>query len=333
MKYLNVNPDLAWGRNFDISKAVIPFDKQSIEELTSALASVEIDPIGRVKGRIPSMPSLQRQYEMAKANSLEFPGFCVFNGIQEHLDPDLWSKAYRIFATLMGEVIGQDLIDQPILDRISVANQKKYDINIGDYLEVKSVSYKGGDFSKRWRYSDGRKGGDMHTDGVERPPKLTPKYFGFVVRYTSRKGGKSWLVSVPQVYLRIQKSAPKLLETLHNDFYFSLKGDEIDGKAFTKKPIIFKSGEEKGFDAVGAQYLRPYIHQGHELAGKPLTPIQVEALDAFDRELEHPDNVLVSDYVKGGFYVLNNHHALHVRTAYKDARGDRKRELIRVWAV
>ena len=64
MKYLNVNPDLAWGRNFDISKAVIPFDKQSIEELISALAGVEIDPIGRVTGIIPSMPSIQRQYEI-----------------------------------------------------------------------------------------------------------------------------------------------------------------------------------------------------------------------------------------------------------------------------
>ena len=108
MKCLNINPDLAWGRNFDISKAVIPFDKQSIEELTSALAGVEVDPIGRITGEIPLMPSLQRQYEMAKANQLEFPGFCVFNGIKEHLDPDLWFNAYRIFATFIGEILGQD---------------------------------------------------------------------------------------------------------------------------------------------------------------------------------------------------------------------------------
>ena len=165
----------------------------------------------------------------------------MFNGIQEHLDPDLWSGVCRVFAPFMGEVIGQDLIDKAVLDKISTEDQKKFSINIGDYLEIKSVSYKGGNFSKRWRYSDGKGGGDMHTDGVERPPKFTPKYFGQVMKNTSRNGGKSWLVSVPQIYLRLQKSVPKLLEVLHVDFCFSLKGDKIDGKEFTTKPIFFKS--------------------------------------------------------------------------------------------
>jgi hypothetical protein len=331
MTIFNINSKLAWKSDFKISQVIIPLEKESIEELKNALVQAKVDPIGRVRGKIPPMPTLKNQFEKAKKQQLEFPGFCVFNGIQEDLDTDIWGSALRVFAPFMGEVIGQDLIDKAILDRIAVADQKKFNINIGDYLEIKSVSYKGGNFSKRWRYSDGREGGDMHTDGVERPPKFTPKYFGLVVRNTSREGGKSWLVSVPQIYLRLQKFAPKLLEVLHADFCFSLKGDKINGKEFTTKPIFFKSGEKEGFDTIGVQYLRHYIHQGHELARKPLTDIQIKALDAFDRELLNPDNLLVSDYVKGGIYFLNNYHTLHGRSSFKDHPGDSKRELLRVW--
>ena len=331
MAILNINSKLAWKSDFEISQVDIPFEKESIKELKSAVLLARVDPIGRVTGKIPPMPALKKQFEEAKKKQLEFPGFCVFNGIQEHLDSNLWGKVLRVFAPFMGEVIGQDLIDKAILDRISIADQKKFSINIGDYLEIKSVSHKGGDLSKRWRYSDGQGGGDMHTDGVERPPKFTPKYFGQVLKNASRKGGKSWLVSVSQIYLRLQKFVPKLLEVLHNDFCFSLKGDKIDGKEFTTKPIFFKSGEKDGFDTIGAQYLRHYIHQGHELARKPLTDLQIMALDAFDRELLHSDNLLVSDYVKGGIYLYNNYHTIHGRSSFKDYPGDSKRELLRVW--
>ena len=188
-----------------------------------------------------------------------------------------------------------------------------------------------GIFSKRWRYSDGKGGGNMHTDGVERPSKFTPKYFGQVMKHASRTGGKSLLISVPQIYLRLQKSSPKLLEVLHADFCFSLKGDKIDGKEYTTKPIFFKSGEKDGFDTIGVQYLRHYIHQGYELAGKSLTDIQIKALDAIDRELAHPDNLLVSDYVEGGICLYNNYHTIHGRSSFEDHPGDRKRELLRVW--
>ena len=68
-----------------------------------------------------------------------------------------------------------------------------------------------------------------------------------------------------------------------------------------------------------------------EKAGKSLTDIQIKALDAFDRELLHPDNLLVSDYIKGGIYFLNNYHTIHGRSLFEDHPGDVKRELLRVW--
>ena len=128
MTILNINSKLAWKSDFEISQVFIPLEKESIKELKRAVLQARVDPIGRVTGIIPPMPTLKKQFEKARKKQLEFPGFCMFNGIQEHLDPDLWGNACRVFAPFMGEVIGQDLIDQTILDRISAADQKKYNI-------------------------------------------------------------------------------------------------------------------------------------------------------------------------------------------------------------
>ena len=48
MTILNINPKLAWKSDFDISQAVIPFEKESINELKNALLQVQVDPIGRI---------------------------------------------------------------------------------------------------------------------------------------------------------------------------------------------------------------------------------------------------------------------------------------------
>ena len=66
MKFLNINSELTWKSDFDISQTVIPFEKESIKELKSAVLQAKVDPIGRVTGKIPSMPTLKKQFEEAK---------------------------------------------------------------------------------------------------------------------------------------------------------------------------------------------------------------------------------------------------------------------------
>ena len=66
MTILNINSKLAWKSDFDISQAVITFENESIKELKNALLQVQIDPIGRINGIVPPMPTLKKQFEEAK---------------------------------------------------------------------------------------------------------------------------------------------------------------------------------------------------------------------------------------------------------------------------
>ena len=66
MTILNINSKLAWKSDFEISQVVIPFEKESIEELKSAVLQARVDPIGRVTGKIPPMPTLERTIRRSK---------------------------------------------------------------------------------------------------------------------------------------------------------------------------------------------------------------------------------------------------------------------------
>ena len=148
MTILNINSKLAWKSDFEISQVFIPLEKESIKELKNAVLQAKVNPIGRVTGTIPSMPTLKKQFAEAKKKQLEFPGFCMFNGIQKHIDPDQWGNACRVFAPFMGEVIGQDLIDQTILDRISAADQKNIISILVIILKLNQFLIKVGIFQK-----------------------------------------------------------------------------------------------------------------------------------------------------------------------------------------
>ena len=89
MTILNINSKLAWKSDFEISQVVIPFEKESIEELKSAVLQARVDPIGRVTGKIPPMPTLKKQFEEAKKKKLE-----VSNPVVSPLLPHLGDKQF-----------------------------------------------------------------------------------------------------------------------------------------------------------------------------------------------------------------------------------------------
>ena len=66
MTILNINSKLAWKSDFEISQVVIPFEKESIKELKNAALQAKVDPIGRITGIIPPMPTLKKQFEDAR---------------------------------------------------------------------------------------------------------------------------------------------------------------------------------------------------------------------------------------------------------------------------
>ncbi|MGJ3262398.1 MAG: TauD/TfdA family dioxygenase [Salinarimonas sp.] len=79
--------------------------------------------------------------------------------------------------------------------------------------------------------------------------------------------------------------------------------------------------------ALGCRYLRAFI----EAAG-PLTPIEREALDAFDTLAQDPALVVTQAMRLGDLLVVNNYTVLHSRTAFLDHdEPQARRLLLRLW--
>ena len=80
------------------------------------------------------------------------------------------------------------------------------------------------------------------------------------------------------------------------------------------------------------RYLRYWIEAGHEKAGQPLTPAQVNAFNVLDGVLNRRELRVEFDLKPGDMYFINNRWTLHNRTAFEDhADAARRRHLVRLW--
>jgi hypothetical protein len=79
-------------------------------------------------------------------------------------------------------------------------------------------------------------------------------------------------------------------------------------------------------------YLREFINMGAEELGEPLSDIQVEALELFERIANREDIVLTFRLEPGSASFINNYTVLHSRTAFEDwPEVERRRLLFRLW--
>ena len=75
-----------------------------------------------------------------------------------------------------------------------------------------------------------------------------------------------------------------------------------------------------------------WIEAGHVRAGEPLTPAQVDALDALDGVLADPGLRVEFGLRRGDLFFVNNRWVLHKRTGFEDhPEPGRRRHLIRLW--
>jgi len=301
----------AWGNSLDLNAARINFKPSDINSLKALLSKYTIDEIGKLNTPInrSQYPELERTIKEIRENFLNSsPGFVILTGLAESDIPtEKWGDVYRIITDFVGDIVPQD-------DNI---------------LEMKEVRDRGGNVDEsRRRYSDGKQGGGLHTDGVERPMEMTPEYFGFVCIRTAKTGGKSQLISAYTLHNHLSQENPEALDILYQPFHFDLRGDNIGGKKTTQKPVFFQTSQ-----GIGITYLRKYIDAGHEHAETPdLTTEQRAALDYLDNLLTNPE-IIAEGYLKTGDVILvNNKTTIHGRTSFEDyEEPEKKRSLFRTW--
>jgi hypothetical protein len=152
---------------------------------------------------------------------------------------------------------------------------------------------------------------------------------GLLCLRTAKSGGLSSLVSSTTIFNEMRRRRPDLLSVLLQPIETDRRGEVPEGSApYFNIPVFnYLDG------LVSAIYQRQYIESARRFPGvKPLTPIQVEALDLFDQLANDPQLNLMMELQPGDIQLVHNHTILHDRTAFEDfSEPDRKRHLLRLW--
>jgi alpha-ketoglutarate-dependent taurine dioxygenase len=153
-------------------------------------------------------------------------------------------------------------------------------------------------------------------------------YVGLLSLRPARSGGLSQVVNGRTVIEELRTRCPSVLAVLAEPFHVDRRGGTRPGEAPTGRfPVLAQDHSGPVF-----RYLRYWIEAGHARAEQPLTPAQVEALDALDTVLAEPALRVEFTMRPGEMFFLNNRWVLHNRTAFEDfAEPERRRHLVRLW--
>ena len=161
----------------------------------------------------------------------------------------------------------------------------------------------------------------FHTDSCD--------VVGLMCLQTAKSGGLSSLVSSTTIFNEMRRRRPDLLSVLLQPIETDRRGEVPEGsKPYFNIPVFnYHDG------LVSAIYQRQYIESARRFPGvKPLSALQIEALDLFDQLANDPKLNLMMELEPGDIQLVHNHTILHDRTAFEDyPEPDRKRHLLRLW--
>ncbi|HEY4423155.1 MAG TPA: TauD/TfdA family dioxygenase [Pyrinomonadaceae bacterium] len=152
---------------------------------------------------------------------------------------------------------------------------------------------------------------------------------GLLCLRTAKSGGLSSLVSSTTIFNEMRRRRPDLLNVLLQPIETDRRGEVPEGsKPYFNIPVFnYHDG------LVSAIYQRQYIESARRFQGvKPLSALQIEALDLFDQLANDPKLNLMMELEPGDIQLVHNHTILHDRTAFEDyPEPERKRHLLRLW--
>jgi hypothetical protein len=162
---------------------------------------------------------------------------------------------------------------------------------------------------------------NYHTDSCD--------IVGLLCLHPAKSGGLSSLVSTVTIFNELRRHRPDLARVLFEPIETDRRGEVLAGqKPYFRIPVFnWHAG------LLSAIYHRPYIESARRFPDvPPLTPLQVEALNAFDERANDPAIHFFMQFQAGDVQLVHNHTLLHDRTAFEDWPEDhRKRHLLRLW--
>jgi hypothetical protein len=143
-------------------------------------------------------------------------------------------------------------------------------------------------------------------------------------------GGDSVLASSVSVHDAMLRQRPDLVAALYEGFHWHRFGEgrPVDGPFSEARVPVFSRREGR----LSCRYVRTPIVAGQKDAGQPLTPLQVEALDLFDKFASSPELRVSFRMEPGDIVLVNNLTVMHARTQFVDHEPPAEpRRLFRLW--
>jgi Taurine catabolism dioxygenase TauD, TfdA family len=162
---------------------------------------------------------------------------------------------------------------------------------------------------------------NYHTDSCD--------IVGLLCLHPAKSGGLSSLVSTVTIFNELRRHRPDLARVLFQPIETDRRGEVLPGqRPYFSIPVFnWFAG------LLSAIYHRPYIESARRFPEVPaLTPLQVEALNAFDERANDPALHFFMQFQPGDAQLVHNHTLLHDRTSFEDwPEAHRKRHLLRLW--
>jgi hypothetical protein len=247
------------------------------------------------------LPRLQRRLRLINDEVLEGRGFALLRG----LTVERWGRRLSAIAFLgLGLHWG------------SLRSQNRQGHLLG---HVKDLGLTSQDPHVRIYQTSERQ--NYHTDSCD--------VVGLLCLHPARSGGLSSLVSSVTLFNEMRKYRPDLARVLFESIETDRRGEVPAGqKPFFCIPVFsWHAG------LLSTVYHRSYIESARRFPEvPPLTPVQIEALDLFDRLANDPALHFCMELQAGDVQLVHNHTVLHDRTAFQDwPEPERKRHLLRLW--
>lgn len=165
----------------------------------------------------------------------------------------------------------------------------------------------------------------FHTDSCD--------IVGLLCLREARRGGDSLLVSALTIYNELCRTRPDLAARLLQPMAHDRRGEVPAGQLpFFVIPVLsWYPDDHRG--ALTVFYQRQYFDSAQRFAYAPrLTPLDVQALDAFDVLANDAALNMTMRLAPGDLQFVHNHVLLHDRTGFDDFDApERKRHLLRLW--
>jgi Taurine catabolism dioxygenase TauD, TfdA family len=148
----------------------------------------------------------------------------------------------------------------------------------------------------------------------------------------AQSGGTSLIVSSTTLHNQVLRDRPDLLLVLYEGMYTNLRNEgprrlPNERSLDPVKAFEFFDGKVSCFFSIDR-----YKGGQEAVGGKPLSALQIEALEYMNRLAQNPDYHHQMDFEPGDIQFLNNHTVLHARTNYVDfPEPERRRLLLRIW--